>query len=229
MSHKRRVVVTGYGGICSLGMNSGDIWDAILKYRSGYAIEDHPDPSVTARFFGFIKPELDTSRVPKRILKVLPRLARLGMIAADEAMQMAFAKVSIDEVYSPFDRGVIFGTGWGGLDETIDHHDEYRDEGLTNAFSNIYAMYSVASAAMSMHWNMRGYQNTPVAACATGSMAIGDAAEIIRQGRAKMMLAGGGESIRGAFNRWSVDVLGALSKEQEDLEKACCPFSKDRS
>jgi len=229
MSHKRRVVVTGYGGICSLGMNSGDIWDAILKYRSGYAIEDHPDPSVTARFFGFIKPELDTSRVPKRILKVLPRFARLGMIAADEAMQMAFAKVSIDEVYSPFDRGVIFGTGWGGLDETIDHHDEYRDEGLTNAFSNIYAMYSVASAAMSMHWNMRGYQNTPVAACATGSMAIGDAAEIIRQGRAKMMLAGGGESIRGAFNRWSVDVLGALSKEQEDLEKACCPFSKDRS
>lgn len=229
MPHKHRVVITGYGGICPLGANSADIWGGILKYQVGYGVEDHPDPAVTARFFGFIKRELDTKRIPKRLLKALPRFAKLGLIAADEAMQMAFANGSIDEVYSPFDRGVVFGTGWGGLDDTIFHNDEYRDEGLTNSFSNILAMYSVASAAMSMHWNMRGYQNTPVAACATGSMAIGDAAELIRRGRAKMMLAGGGESIRGSFNRWTVDILGALSKEREDVEKACCPFSKDRS
>lgn len=53
-------------------------------------------------------------------------------------------------------------------------------------------MPNVATAAMSIHWNFRGYQNTPIAACATGSIAVGDAYEIIRSGRAKVMLAGGG-------------------------------------
>jgi len=90
-------------------------------------------------------------------------------------------------------------------------------------------MPNVATAAISMHWNLRGYQNTPVAACATGSIAIGDAFEKIRSGKARMMLAGGGESITQGFSVWSIDTLRALSKEQEDIRKACCPFSADRS
>jgi 3-oxoacyl-[acyl-carrier-protein] synthase II len=227
--NERRVVVTGYGAISSLGRDSTEIWDAIIAKRLGYAKEPHPDPSVVAKFFGFIHSDLDLKRFPKSLLKTLPRFAKLGISAADEAVRMAFGNVAIDEVYDPFERGVIFGSGWGSLDDTIHHNDEYRDEGLSNPFSNILAMYSVGTAAISIRWNLRGYQNTPVAACATGSMSIGDAYEIIRQGRAKMMLAGGGESIRGSFNVWTVDILGALSKEQEAIEKACCPFSLDRS
>lgn len=225
----RRVAVTGYGAISSLGRDSTEIWDGIIAQRLGYAKESHPDPSVVAKFFGFIPFDLDLKRFPKSLLKTLPRFAKLGISAADEAVRMAFGNVAIDEVYDPFERGVIFGSGWGSLDDTIYHNDEYRAEGLSNPFSNILAMYSVGTAAISIRWNLRGYQNTPVAACATGSMSIGDAYEIIRQGRAKMMLAGGGESIKGSFNVWTVDILGALSKEQEVVEKACCPFSLDRS
>lgn len=227
--NNRRVAVTGYGAISSLGRDSSEIWDAIIAKRLGYAKETHPDPSVVAKFFGFIPYDLDLKRFPKSLLKTLPRFAKLGISAADEAVRMAFGNVAIDEVYDPFERGVIFGSGWGSLDDTIFHNDEYRAEGLSNPFSNILAMYSVGTAAISIRWNLRGYQNTPVAACATGSMSIGDAYEIIRQGRAKMMLAGGGESIRGSFNVWTVDILGALSKEQEVPERACCPFSLDRS
>ncbi|QBR72747.1 beta-ketoacyl-[acyl-carrier-protein] synthase family protein [Beijerinckiaceae bacterium] len=226
---ERRVAVTGYGAICALGRDSTEIWEGILEHRRGYAKEDHPDPAVVAKFFGFIPYELDMKRFPKSLLKALPRFTKLGISAADEAVRMAFGNTAIDDFYDPFERGVIFGAGWGGLDDTIYHNDEYRAEGLSNPFSNILAMYSVGSAAMSIRWNLRGYQNTPVAACATGSMSIGDAYEIIRQGRAKMMLAGGGESIKGAFNVWTVDILGALSKEQDVIEKACCPFSLDRS
>ena len=90
-------------------------------------------------------------------------------------------------------------------------------------------MHSVATAAISLNWNIRGYTNTPVAACATGTIAIGDAYEVIRSGRAKVMLAGGSESLKEVFNVWSIDVIQALSKEQSDVRRACCPFSARRS
>ena len=80
-----------------------------------------------------------------------------------------------------------------------------------------------------MLWGLRGYQNTPVAACATGTIAIGDAFELIRAGRAKMMLAGAGESLRSDSSTWSIDVLGALCREPQDITKACCPFSSERN
>ncbi|WP_350305675.1 beta-ketoacyl-[acyl-carrier-protein] synthase family protein [Photorhabdus viridis] len=227
----RRVAITGYGSICSLGQNTQEIWDAILNYRVGYKKEVHPDASVVAKFFGNIPFSPDVSRFSKKLLKNLPKFSKLGLIAADEAIKMAFGhdKAALDESYSPFERGVIFGTGWGGEDATVENSNSYADQGIASPMTNIMSMHSVGTAAISMNWNLRGYQNTPVAACATGSMAIGDAFELIRSGRTKMMLAGGGESIRDPFIVWSIDILGALSKEQESVEKACCPFSKDRS
>ncbi|MFC3395331.1 beta-ketoacyl-[acyl-carrier-protein] synthase family protein [Brenneria rubrifaciens] len=227
-----RVVVTGYGGICPLGGNSQDIWNAILAYRLGYTLVSHPNEDVVAKFFGHIPFHVDVSRFSKKLLKYLPRFSRLGLIAADEALSMAFGKDSrrsLDEIYSPHERGVIFGTGWGGEDDIAENGEAYTRQSLASPLSNIMAMPSVGSAAISMNWNLCGYQNTPVAACASGSIAIGDAFEIIRSGRAKMMLAGGGESIRHPFSVWNIDILGALSKEQENERKACCPFSLDRS
>lgn len=80
-------------------------------------------------------------------------------------------------------------------------------------------MINISSAACSQLWNLRGYQNTVSAACATGTIAIGDAYEIIKNGKAKMMLAGAGESLRSDFSQWSIDVLGALSKEKTNIQK----------
>src|SRR4029077_1527577 len=90
-------------------------------------------------------------------------------------------------------------------------------------------MNNLATAALSMFYGFRGYQSTPVAACASGAMAIGDAATAIALDRADFVLAGGAESIRDIFNIWSIDALQALTKEQSDPRKACCPFSADRS
>lgn len=90
-------------------------------------------------------------------------------------------------------------------------------------------MPSLPAATCSIFWNLRGYQNTPIAACATGCLAIGEGYQKIRYGQAKVMLVGGTESLRSELNRWGIDVLGALSKEQEKAENACCPFDKKRS
>ena len=74
-----------------------------------------------------------------------------------------------------------------------------------------------------------GYQGSPAAACATGGIAIGDAFEAIRSGRAAMMLAGASESLSGNGAIWNMDALRLLSREQKDITKASCPFSRDRN
>jgi 3-oxoacyl-[acyl-carrier-protein] synthase II len=227
----QRVVVTGYGAICALGENLPDIWDGIVNYRVGYAKHEFSDKSITARFFGFIAANKKRYEgFPKPILKMLPEFARYALVASREAIAMAFGSTEqLHQAVSPFDVGAIIGTGWGGVDAVNYNNNDYRQSGLASSFSTLMSMHSVATAAVSLNWNIRGYQNTPVAACATGTMAIGDAYEVIRSGRAKVMLAGGSESLKEQFNVWSIDIMQALSKEQDDPRLACCPFSRRRS
>ncbi|WP_028695863.1 beta-ketoacyl-[acyl-carrier-protein] synthase family protein [Pseudomonas cremoricolorata] len=227
----RRVVVTGYGAICSLGQNVNAIWDAMMDYQVGYRQHSFDDPTIHARYFGFIE---DFGRelmrpFPKKISKMLPLFAKYSLVAAHEALSMAYGDTPLDEVVSPFDRGVMLGTGWGGLDTANGNNNEYRAHGISTSFATVMSMCNAATAGVTMHWNMRGVQNSPVAACATGTIAIGEAYEAIRSGRARMMLAGGSESLKEQFNVWSIDVIQALSKEQDNPRLACCPFSKGRS
>lgn len=227
----RRVVVTGYGAICSLGETSEEIWQAILEKRLGYTRTDFADPSLKCKFFGFLSERKDRYRLfPKALLKCLPIFAKNALVATQEAITMAFGdSQAFHQSTTAFERGVIVGTGWGGLDTANLNNNDYRQSGMATSFATIMSMNNAATAAISMQWNLRGYQNSPVAACATGAMAIGDAAEIIRSGRAKVMIAGGSESLREQFNVWSIDVMQALSKETTDATQACCPFDKRRS
>ncbi|MDR2307969.1 MAG: beta-ketoacyl-[acyl-carrier-protein] synthase family protein [Paucimonas sp.] len=227
----RRVAITGYGALCSLGQNAQAIWDGIMDYQVGYRKYDFDDPSINARFFGFVDELSREAMRPfsKKISKMLPLFAKYSLVASHEALQMAFGDANLDDHYAPFQRGVILGTGWGGLDTANDNNNEYRDNGLATSFATVMSMCNAATAGITMNWNFRGVQNSPVAACATGTIAIGEAYEAIRHGRAKLMLAGGSESLKEQFNVWSIDVMQALSKEQDDTRKACCPFSKGRS
>lgn len=231
----RRVVVTGYGAITSLGEDASALWENIMRHTPGYAKYDFHDSKIGAKFFGFIAEDNDARKArlkpfKKSLLRAVPEFGRHALVAAHEAMQMAFGTTcDIDTFYAPFDRGVIVGTGWGGCDSVNYNNQEYLKEGLSSPFSTLMSMNSIATGAVAMQWNMRGYQNTPVAACASGTIALGDAYEVIRTGRADMMLAGGSESLREQFNVWSIDVLQALSKEQDAITSACCPFDQKRS
>jgi 3-oxoacyl-[acyl-carrier-protein] synthase II len=131
--------------------------------------------------------------------------------------------------YSPFDCGVILGTGWGGLDTANENNNDYQRTRFASSYCTVMSMNNAATAALAIHYQLRGYQSTPIAACASGAIAIGDAAEVIRSGRARMMLAGGSESLREQLNVYCIDQIGALSKETSDPAQACCPFAKNRS
>jgi 3-oxoacyl-[acyl-carrier-protein] synthase II len=227
---RRRVVITGYGCITPLGNNATECWDSIVNYRCGYKATETGDASINAKFFG--KVDIDDKcfrRIAAGVRRALPRFARYAALAAGEAIEMAFGGHAPAQAYAPTDCGVIVGTGWGGLDEAYECHDRYRSTGFGSPLGSLLTMPNVATAACSLIWDLRGYQNTPVAACATGTIAIGDAVEVIRSGRARMMLAGGAEALNSRTNIWNIDILQALSKEQTDVEKACCPFSNARS
>lgn len=225
----RRVVVTGYGAITPLGMTAPEGWSSMMNYHPGYAYHPTQSKEIGAKFFGIVEQEPDLRAIPSAIRRRLPRFARLAMGAASEAMQMAFGEQPHQQWHDPLNSGVVMGSGWAGQDESYHYYDEFRSTGMGGVFSCFYAMPSVTTAACSLHWGLRGYQNTPIAACATGTIAIGDAYEAIRAGRATLMLAGAGESLRSDAAVWNIDVLGALTSETEDLAKACCPFSLDRN
>jgi 3-oxoacyl-[acyl-carrier-protein] synthase II len=228
---EKRVAVTGYGAICALGENVPQIWAAMMNYRIGYRQFEFDGNDINAKFFGFVEPSRQRyARFSKSVLKMVPEFAKYALVASHEALEMAFGPgANLEVLDSPFDIGVMIGTGWGGVDAVNRNNNDYRKCGLSSSFATLMSMGSVGTAAVSMNWNLRGYQNTPVAACATGTMAIGDAYEVIKSGRAKVMLAGGSESLKEQFNVWSIDVIQALTKETEDQRRACCPFSLHRS
>lgn len=227
----RRVVVTGYGAVCALGDNVPEIWRSIEDYRISYSRVVFPDETIKCKYFGFMEPSRERyAGLRKSILKMIPDFAKNALAASREALAMAFGpdEIPTDHV-DPFDIGVIIGTGWGGNDSINVNNTAYRLTGMSTSFATLMSMPSVATGVVSLNWNLRGYQNTPVAACATGTAAIGDAYEIIKSGRQKMMLAGGSESLKEQCNVWSIDIIQALSKEADDVTRACCPFDRRRS
>lgn len=228
-SSVRRVVVTGYGAITPLAATAAENWEAIMAYRTGYRFVDKQAAGIKSRFYGLIEEKLDLKFLPAVIRRRLPRFGHLAMIAAREAMHMAFGEKTANDYYDSLRSGVVVGTGWGGLDETVEFHEQYKSTGMGSPFACFYSMPSIATAACSQYWGLRGYQNSPVAACATGTMAIGDAFEAIRSGRADMMLSGGAESLRSDYAIWNIDVLQALTREEHDITKASCPFSLGRN
>lgn len=227
----RRVVVTGYGAVTALGGNAPQNWQAIMANRLAYRYHDKSAAGIHARFFALLEAEPALEGVAARVSRRLPRFARLALAAATEAIDMAFSSghVRPGHFYSLLDCGVIIGSGWGGQDEIMQNNADYLQSGMGQLFGCFHAMPNIATAICGQHWQLRGYQSSPAAACATGGIAIGDAFEVIRSGRASMMLAGASESLSGNGAIWNIDALRLLSREQKDITKASCPFSRERS
>ncbi|MEL5361739.1 beta-ketoacyl-[acyl-carrier-protein] synthase family protein [Serratia ureilytica] len=227
----RRVVVTGYGAVTALGGNAQQNWQAIMANRLAYRYHDKSAAGIHARFFALLEAEPALEGVAARVSRRLPRFARLALAAASEAVDMAFSSsfVGPAHFYSSLECGAIIGSGWGGQDEIMQNNADYLQSGMGQLFGCFHAMPNIATAICGQHWLLRGYQSSPAAACATGGIAIGDAFEVIRSGRASMMLAGASESLSGNGAIWNIDALRLLSREQKDITKASCPFSRERS
>ncbi|MDR3686852.1 MAG: beta-ketoacyl-ACP synthase II [Coriobacteriia bacterium] len=225
----RRVAVTGVGVVTPTGVGTTAMWDSLSNGRSGISAIEHFDASAySTRFAGYIR-DFDASAViDKKELRRLSRFQQFAMVAADEAMREA-GLTEIDEDLA-LRAGCIVGSGIGGLGTMEDQHSVLLERGPSRVSPFVVPMMIVDLAAghISIKYGLKGINYAPVSACATGSHAIGEAAEVIRRGDADLIVAGGFDAGITPLGVAGFAAARALSQRNDDPAGASRPWDSGR-
>lgn len=225
---KKRVVVTGLGCVSPVGNTVDETWRALLAGRSGAADITHFDAGQhKTKFAAEVKGFDGVALFGTREARKMDRFTQFAMAATLEAL--AQADFSIDE--SNRDRtGVLIGSGIGGIITLLEQAEVMRERGPDRISPFLIPMMISDSAAgmIAIRLGARGPNMALATACASGSNAIGEAAEIIRRGTADVMIAGASEASIVALAMGGMNVMGALSTRNDDPQRASRPFDKDR-
>jgi 3-oxoacyl-[acyl-carrier-protein] synthase II len=225
---RKRVVITGVGCITPLGNDVSTLWSNLLAGKSGVGLITHYDTSrfkvkIGAEVKGFDGVALFGARDARR----MDRFVQFALSSAIQAVQQS--GLTITE--SNRDRiGVVLGTGIGGMNSLSEQMEVYHQRGPERVSPFLVPMMLPDSAAgmVAIHMGVRGPNMAVVSACASGTNAIGEAAEAIRRGSADVMLTGGSESVLVPIAMAGLSVMTALSTRNDEPEKASRPFDKDR-
>ncbi len=224
-----RVVITGLGMVCPVGLNVADSWEAFKNGRSGTGPLTQIDPSpfnskVAAEVKGFDPAQCFT---PKEIKKT-DRFVHFAVASAKMALQDASLDPKNED---PYRIGVLVGSGIGGLRTIEEQHKVLLEKGAGRVSPFLIPMLIVnmAPGQISISFGLKGPNNCVATACATGTNAIGDACKIIQRGEADVMLAGGSESCITPLGFGGFDAMRALSTHNGEPETASRPFDATRS
>jgi nodulation protein E len=227
----RRVAITGLGAVTALGIGVRAFWDALVAGRGGVGRITHFDPSTYVAQAAAEVPAFDPDQwLDASEREWLDRFAQFALVAAREAV----AHAGLELAEAERDRaGVAIGSGMGGIGTQDDRYKKLYGEGTTrlHPFSIPRMMNSAASAQLSMRLGLRGPALAMASACAASGHAIGEAAEMIRAGRADVMLAGGADApiVPGVVRCWEAMRVLAPVPADGDASRACRPFSRDRA
>ncbi|HEX4367216.1 MAG TPA: beta-ketoacyl-ACP synthase II [Rhodopila sp.] len=233
----RRVVVTGMGIACPLGVGVEHVWRRLINAESGigaitaFDAKDSPckvagQVPVGTRADG----GLDISEwVPVKDQKKMDRFIHLAMVAGSEAVEDSGWMPETEDDHCA--TGVMIGSGIGGL-ETIYHASVQVHEGKARRLSPFFipsALSNLASGHLSIKYGFKGPNHSVVTACATGVHAIGDASRLIALGDADVMVAGGAEAAVCELGIAGFCASRALSTAFNDQPTAASrPWDKDR-
>jgi 3-oxoacyl-[acyl-carrier-protein] synthase II len=225
---QRRVVVTGLGAVTPIGNDAPSSWQAAVAGRSGIDwIRSFDASGYAVRIAGEVK-DFDPTGVasPKEVRK-LERNVLLALGAAREAV----ADASLDGAYDPGRVGILFGTAIGGFIGMMEQADVLRERGPDRVAPTFIpsVLVDTASGQLAISLGFRGPNYAPVSACATGSTAIGEAAELIKRGGADAVLAGGGEACMHPLILAGFSAMRGLVAEEDDPTKASRPFDATRA
>ena len=237
MISERRVVVTGMGIACPLGVGVEPVWRRLIAGHSGIStIQSFDVTELTAKIAGQVPSGgratggLDvTEWIPAKDVKKLDRFMQLGIVAASEAMEDCgwLPETEAERCAA----GVMIGSGIGGL-QSIYEGSVLVHEGKARRMSPFFipsALINLASGHVSIKYGLKGPNHAVVTACATGVHAIGDAARLIQWGDADVMLAGGAEAAVCPLGIAGFCAARALSTGfNDDPTRASRPWDKDR-
>ena len=227
-NNENRVVITGMGAITCLGNSVDEFWTGLKNGKSGIRKISLVSPDgFPCRVSGEVR-DFDTAEYMDR--KESRRMARFSQFAVAAAHQ-AVKDSGLDLENEDLDRiGVLIGSGSGGLPET-DQQAEIRVTRGVNRMSPYYIpmmLVNMAAANISHTFNLTGYTNTCVTACAASTQAIGEASEIIRRGGADVIVTGGTEAGICEIGMGGFSTMRALTTWTGDPVKASRPFDSGR-
>ena len=221
----RRVVVTGLGATTPVGCDVATTWAGLLRGRSGVRmLEDERYTDLPVRFAGQVA--VEPLEVMDRVeARKLDRCQQLALIAAREAWADS-AQPDLD----PERLGIAFATGIGGIVSLLDNYDTLLARGWSRVspMSVPQLMPNGAAAWVGLDLGAKAGIHTPVSACASGAEAIGYALEMIRSGRADVVVAGGTEACIHPITIAAFAAMRALSTRNEDPTHASRPYDLGR-
>src|SRR5215218_5931716 len=223
----RRVVITGMGAVSPLGNDLPSTWDAALAGKSGIDFIKSFDASgfpvrVAAEVKDFEPPEIVSPKEARR----LDRNVLLALSAGKEALEVA----GLDSHYEPERVGITFGSAIGGFLGIMQQHEVLQERGPDRVSPHFLPSVLVDSASgqLAISLGLRGPNYAPVSACATGSHAVGEGAELVRRGDADAVLAGGTEACMHPLILAGFCAMRGLA-EEEHPPRASRPFDATRA
>jgi len=216
------------GAVTCLGNTVEQFWTGVKSGQSGIREISLVSPDgFPCSVSGEIQDFDPTEHMDRKEARRMARFSQFAIVAADQAVEdsgIDFEKEDLDRI------GVLIGSGSGGLPET-DAQAEIRVKRGVGRMSPYYIpmmLVNMAAANISHRFNLTGYTNTCVTACAASTQAIGEAAEVIRRGDADVIVTGGTEAGICEIGMGGFSTMRALSTWDGDPSKASRPFDKGR-
>jgi len=224
-----RVVVTGIGALTPIGNDIKSFWENALAGKSGANRITRFDPSLfRTQFACELKDFNPAAHLDRADIKRTDTFTQYAIVASDEAIKDSgfdFSKMD------PFDVGVIWGTGQGGMETFEQQVTEYARGNGSPRYSPFFVpkfLTNMASGMISLRHGYMGINYTAVSACATSNTAIMDAFNYIRLGKAKIVITGGSEAPIVEASIGGFSAMKAMSARNDDPQGASRPFDIDR-
>ncbi|MBZ5858481.1 beta-ketoacyl-ACP synthase II [Flavihumibacter profundi] len=225
----KRIVVTGMGALTPVGNTLEDYWTGLLNGVPGAEpIQLFDASKFKTRFACEVKNFDPTNFMDRKEARKIDRFTQFALVVSDEAM--ADAGLNKDNI-NPDRAGVVFGSGIGGI-MTFQHEVmEFAKGDGTPRFNPFFIpkmILDIAAGQISMRYNLRGPNFAVVSACASSTNAIIEAANLIKLGKADIIVSGGSEAVICEAGIGGFNAMKAMSERNDDPHTASRPYDKDR-
>lgn len=226
----KRVVITGLGAVTPVGNNPEEMWANLVAGKSGAApITLFNTEKFKTKFACEVKDLNITDYIDRKEVRKMDRYCQLAIISAMQGIKDA----NIDVETEDLDRvGVIFGVGIGGIktfQDEVTYYGQHEDQGPKfNPFFIPKMIADIAAGQISIQYGFHGPNYTTTSACASSSNALADAFNLIRLGKANIIVSGGAEAAICECGVGGFNAMHALSTRNDDPQHASRPFSASR-
>ncbi len=225
---ERHIVITGIGAITPVGFGAAGLWAGIREEQSAIrAITRFDASGLACRIAGEVRNFEPTEFLDGKALKRLDRCSMFAVAASKQAIddaELCLAKEKPERV------GVCIGSALGGAGWAEEQHALFLKEGArsVNPALALQMFVGAGSCNVAIELGLQGYSSSNADSCASGTIAIGNAANAIRRGEVDVMLAGGAEAPLSPLCFGAFTFIKAMSTRNAEPEKACRPFDKER-